>query len=341
MHPHRSHPVRFAFVCLATLAAAAAAREERPETTADVELAVRDPQGKPLAGAPVEIQPFPRDHTLDKRTAVKTTTDDRGVARFAWPVGVDHVQIVAKGVGYGATGTFEVLEGKVTLSGDGGPHLYDSIYVGAAHGAERNPVEAILYPTAAADDEGVARFQDLLPGVYTIYASAGDAGAVQGLREDRLWLDRKPPHGVCSGVAVRAGETRKFQMAVYPQPNLVRFQVLQPDGKPITDRNPAFDWAEAVNSSGWSSGMNLDENGAGVHAFEAPGLWRVAFRYRDSPVHWFPVRDAPYYEAAAVVAVSPLLENGPPVVLTAHRHDPGVLVARLQDLDGNPAPAPS
>jgi hypothetical protein len=128
---------------------------------------------------------------------------------------------------------------------------------------------------------------------------------------------------------------------VYPQHNVARFRVLQPDGKPLTERHLGFEWNEATHDSGSGSGMPLDENGAGAKAFVSPGLWHVSFRYRDSPVHWIPVRESPYYEAAAVVAVSPLLEKRPPTPLTAQHHEPGALIVQLQDVNGRPARGPS
>jgi hypothetical protein len=65
-------------------------------------------------------------------------------------------------------------------------------------------------------------------------------------------------------------------------------------------------------------------------------LWHLAFRYRDS-LHASMMNKTPYFEAAGVLAVSPLLEKGPPATLTAYRHEPGTLVVQLQDIDGKPA----
>jgi hypothetical protein len=128
----------------------------------------------------------------------------------------------------------------VQLAGAVDPYPYERAYVGSFRGPERSRVDPILYPTAATDAHGIARFRDLVPGIYNIYASAGDAKAVQDIREN-LWPDRSIPHAVCRGIAIRAGDTRKLQLAVYPQPNLVEFRVLQADGKPISDRGPFFD----------------------------------------------------------------------------------------------------
>jgi hypothetical protein len=571
----RMNPARIAALCLICLTVAAVGQEERPAPTGEVELAVRDPQGEPLVRTAVEILPQVREYDRRKKAAIKTATDDRGVAAFSLAVGLNQVNIAAKGIGYGVTGTFEVLEGKtarpqaaplvpygvvegavpkallqpgtyvrrrnldtdeefraacdkegrfvmedvpcdvhflgvragdkslgiealvqvepgrralavfykskelkvtaqqpppspprnkeeqivwaagvvrdekgravegasvyaiasyhggirmyetiqsaktddkgrweikgkgdlsffsgtllafkpgrppavlplpvpdgwtsvpdeearrkcelilpdqggvlevkvfedakplakatVQLTGDRGTQLYQPSDGRPASVPERDQVEPILHPTATTDAEGVARFQNLLPGVYSIHAASDDAEAVQAVREGR-----EPPgsitHASCHGVAVRVGETTKYQLVVYPQPNRVRFQVLQPDGKPLSDRGRDdrrvdIEWKAMAKNYALSSSIPLDANGAGRDTFEAPGLWRLAFRYRDS-AHASMMNKTPYFEAAGVLAVSPLLEKYPSATLTAERHEPGVLVVQLQDIDGKPA----
>src|SRR5260370_14927559 len=69
---------------------------------------------------------------------------------------------------------------------------------------------------------------------------------------------------------------------------------------------------------------------------DGPGLWGVQLRYRDTPVKFFPLRLEPFYEGQGVVAVSPLLENSKPVVLTAARRELGSVTIQLQDAAGKP-----
>src|SRR5262249_51517748 len=87
------------------------------------------------------------------------------------------------------TGAWKPMAGAtVQLAGGQMPHLYNGTYVGAARGPERDQVEPILYPTATTDADGIARFQDLVPGVYRIYASSGDGKTARDVREG-IWHD--------------------------------------------------------------------------------------------------------------------------------------------------------
>lgn len=80
-----------------------------PETT-DVQATIVGPDAKPLANTPVEFtetdkHPFP-DTTPMHASA---TTDEHGVARFRWKVGVSQMWVTVKGVGYGMCGLTEFI----------------------------------------------------------------------------------------------------------------------------------------------------------------------------------------------------------------------------------------
>ena len=74
-----------------------------------VELAPRTADDRPAAKVPVEISLARRTFPPEEPPQRRTTTDGQGVARFSWPVGVTAVRVAAPGVGYGCTGSFEVL----------------------------------------------------------------------------------------------------------------------------------------------------------------------------------------------------------------------------------------
>ena len=101
----------------------------------------------------------------------------------------------------------------VQLTGDRGTQLYPP--GDAVHGApEREKIAPLLLPSATTDDKGVARFENLPPGVYSIYASSGDANEEQAVRAGRA-TNGSLTHASCHGIAVRLGETQKYQLVVY------------------------------------------------------------------------------------------------------------------------------
>ncbi len=100
-----------AAVCVAWASMVRGATAREPAATAVVELTVRGPQGQPLGRTEVTVanRQFP---DMDRLPATHATSDDHGVIRFSWPVGVKRGLVTAGNVGYGATGWFEVAEGR-------------------------------------------------------------------------------------------------------------------------------------------------------------------------------------------------------------------------------------
>src|SRR5206468_747874 len=89
---------------------------------------------------------------------------------------------------------------------------------------------------------------------------------------------------------------------------------------------------------GGSTTEGLDSNGRGRIRADSFGLWRIAFKYRDSPIKSIPLHPEPYYSADGVIAVSPRLpaDHTEPTRLKARRCDPGSVVVELRDLTGRP-----
>jgi hypothetical protein len=233
----------------------------------------------------------------------------------------------------------------VLLTNYHGPQLDSPCYVGAAHGDKSEELRAIIAPFAETDRFGRAHFTGLAPDEYKV--AALDERAVELVRgavdeEDKSRSRR----AICEGIAVRAGETQELKVALYWEPMFVPFQVLQPDCKPCARCSFGLD-CRRVARGGWSSGTDVDANGRGrlylsdrfgESQTDSLGLWQATLKYRDTPVRWVPIGDAPYYEAQAVLAVSPLVGADKTAVLTAVRNEPGSVVVQLQDAHGGPMP---
>jgi hypothetical protein len=78
-----------------------------------IEVPVRGPDARPLLDAEIEVRELEGDH-FENRPArvVECKTNSRGIARFTWPKAIDSVIVIARGVGYGRTGTFEIVGDK-------------------------------------------------------------------------------------------------------------------------------------------------------------------------------------------------------------------------------------
>ncbi|MEX2139259.1 MAG: carboxypeptidase-like regulatory domain-containing protein [Pirellulales bacterium] len=175
-------------------------------------------------------------------------------------------------------------------------------------------LDEILHPAARTDEQGFARFDDLAPGTYRILAAERDSEGLYVVQVDPEGQRRSPSY---QGVPLRAGEDRRFTVAVYEQSNHVSLQILQADGEPASWETTAYQYDHGAGFEGASGiGGWIDERGRADFSFGQPGLWRMYVREREIGAVATRV-DPPCYEAAGVVAVSPLLENAPPTVLTS------------------------
>jgi protocatechuate 3,4-dioxygenase beta subunit len=184
----------------------------------------------------------------------------------------------------------------------------------------RQEIENAAYPIAITGQDGVARFDHLLPGRYRIYAAHDDPRSLaQGWARGHA----SEPYGIAEGIAVRLGETTLFKIAVYPQPNEASFRVLSPAGTPFEGGTSlAFGRVARIE---WSTSETTDKSGVGHENFEAPGLWRVDASY-----------DAPFYAISGTLAASPSLNNEFIPSLTTRREEPASALFLVQDAAGKP-----
>ena len=207
----------------------------------------------------------------------------------------------------------------------------------AGGGPEHDVIEDIAYPIAIADDRGVAHLENLLPGRYDLYVSAGDKRTVRQLREGLFRGDVPAPYAIGKGINVRFLQTTDFTAAIYPQPNTAFFRLLRPDGTPLGD-GPGFSYGP-VDSTEWNTGVRLDPEGLGQSSFQSPGLWRIEANYRILPVKTIPI-SPPFIACIADVAVSPLLDKGFMPSITARRIEPASVKIVVKDAAGKPLQVP-
>ena len=224
-----------------------------------------------------------------------------------------------------ATGSAAILSGFGWARDSGGP--------------EKAAFEAMVEPSAVTDRDGVARFGELIPGLYTVHATDNSQGVNRQAR--RVFAQNGVGTGEVDGVAIVAGRETKtivpiaVAKAAAPADHTVRFQVIRPDGRPVTDENVSFQFGQR-GSTHWNTSMKVDDQGIGDHAFTSAGLWNVAVQFRDIPANSFPLQE-PYYEAEALVPVSSAVPITEPIRLVGVLHLPGSIRVRLLGLDGRPA----
>ncbi len=232
---------------------------------------------------------------------------------------------------------------KVTAVRDGKPlpgawvSLQSDGVAGLTQWARESPLGGELdtrfQPSSRAGADGVARFANLFPGTYRILVNDGPDPL--GPHFFQWPQSSGPPLGVAENVGVAADQEVEFSVAIHPQPDTVRFRVIRPDGASVADQNVSISYGLRSPSS--STSLKLDAQGVGTHTFGSPGLWAVDLRFLDSPMKSSPVTEEPYYQAEALLPVSPALALEEPVLLQGIRHDRGSLRVRLLDVAGRPA----
>jgi protocatechuate 3,4-dioxygenase beta subunit len=346
---------------------------DRKITITWVEGTIRDERGQPIPGASVYVQVQYSGGIRMLEEVKKATADDQGRYKFEGPLhpamGMLTVVASAKGrppaiayapgpdaaleerelkparldMALGAAGASArvavVQDGKtldgvaVRLSARGAVALANPFYVGRARGGERGEVEALVAPTARTGPDGVARFENLLPGAFELVATASpDPAQILRVRWSRA---PEQAFGIAEGLAAAPGAKIETTIAVHPQPGTVRFRLLKPDGAPVVGQTVALSFGQGRVTS--NSSLKVDDQGIGSYDFANPGLWAVEFRFRDSELKSFPIREEPFYAAEVLIPVSPGLALDDPVTLRAVRRDRGSIRARLLDLEGKPA----
>lgn len=204
---------------------------------------------------------------------------------------------------------------------------------GPARGLERDEMTALVSRTARTGLDGVARFDNLPPGLLEVSASLADE-PIRPLANPSMPVAQ--PGAVTSRtIAIPPGGAVETSIGLERRPRPVRFQVLKPDGTAVSNRNVSLGLGQGPMRSFTS--IRCDDRGFATYPFAGPGLWIVDFRFLGGETMRFPIQEEPYYQAEAVIPISSILEPEDVVVLRASRREPGSIRVRLLDEEGRPA----
>jgi hypothetical protein len=199
----------------------------------------------------------------------------------------------------------------------------------------RAAVEEAADPTATTDAAGKVRFEHLLPGRYTVYATSG---TVESIRSTAMGLgpSSKDETAEAVGIPVRMKEAAKFTVALFAHPTSATFRIADDEGKPVS--GTAATVFGPGNTLQLSTSTSLNPEGVGSIRFDHGGFWSLRVRHRDIPIRSFPIY-APFEEAGGTLALSAMLDGSPAPLFTSYRVLPGSLRVDIQDERGKPISA--
>jgi len=215
------------------------------------------------------------------------------------------------------------------------------IWAMGGQGEVRDEIENVAYPAATTDANGSARFDNLLPGQYRIYAIASDKmDRVRGLATYPQ-ATKEVPSATASGIPVRIGGTTLHTIELYELPTEVSFRVLHPDGSALEGNTPIQ--AGTGNQIQWSSSISLDSTGLGHRDMGSGGLWQIHFIHKGTTsAGGFRSPDdfrEPFDLASALLAVSPSLSADSVPVFRGRPVQPPSADIVVQDAKGAPVRA--
>ena len=151
--------------------------------TGDAEVLVKDPDGLPLKDRTVAVLPASAPLVSGEHTVPRFTvrTDGEGRLRMRWFAGLYRLRVMVPGVGFGSTGLFEVLDGRVTKPEMAPLVRFGEVSGRLAPGLAGPGVDVSIALTGAWDQARVAcdgdgRFvlRDIVPGFHALQVSRGN-----------------------------------------------------------------------------------------------------------------------------------------------------------------------
>ncbi|PQV62402.1 hypothetical protein B1R32_1405 [Abditibacterium utsteinense] len=222
----------------------------------------------------------------------------------------------------------------VLLSPQSGTGLFDTHYMGTMRSPARDSLQALLTPKLKTNSAGLAKFKDLSPGAWNITALAGSEGELESVGQWMGGRSLKADYAVASGVTLRVGEPKTFALSVVPQPGEIAYHVEGPDGLPPKDPSLSlsFGLAGSFNTSS-STVATVDRAGNGVYSMSHSGLWNITTRFAATSIG---NNAEPFYEAGALVAISPALGQQQPIFLHSIKRSAGSIRVQIKDAAGSP-----